>query len=263
MAIRMDRRSFVTGGMSLALSRPMLRAQSAATMTAPRGLLSKTFAPLHGSLLAPGAWRPYPLPGEPGWSAVPKQVRDGVIASADAAMASAWPGMLATDELEFKRNGNRSRFEAISFGRRSRLGDLVLAECMTNTGKYLDQIANGVWLICEESFWGVPAHLYIQKADLGLPDPREPIVDLFAAETAALLATAVYLLGDTLDLVNPLVRERVIFEAERRVMEPCLKQNFMWMGLPGGKPRHDLPWLEDPQHGEVQPVKPLLGIDSE
>ena len=69
------------------------------------------------------------------------------------------------------------------------------------SGKYLDQIANGIWLICEESFWGVPAHLYIQKADLGLPDPRDPIVDLFAAQTAALVATAVYLLGDTLDKV--------------------------------------------------------------
>ena len=64
----------------------------------------------------------------------------------------------------------------------------------------------------------------------------------------------VYLLGDALDQVNPLVRERCVFEAERSILQPCLAQNFMWMGLPGGKPRHDLPWLVDPAKGEVQPV---------
>jgi hypothetical protein len=49
------------------------------------------------------------------------------------------------------------------------------------------------------------------------------------------------------------VRERVYFEAERRIFDPLLAQNFMWMGLPGGKSRHDLPWIEVPE-GQVQPV---------
>ena len=92
-----------------------------------------------------------------------------------------------------------------------------------------------MWATCEESFWGVPAHLYIQKADLGLPDPRDIIVDLFAAQTSALLATSVYLLNSTLDGVSPVIRERVYFETERRILDPLLEKNFDWMGLADGQ----------------------------
>jgi hypothetical protein len=102
--------------------------------------------------------------------------------------------MPATIFLEYARNGNRTDYENIRNARVSALQALVFAECVENKGRFLDDITNGVWATCEESFWGVPAHLYIQKADLGLPDPRDPIVDLFAAQTSALLASSVYLL---------------------------------------------------------------------
>jgi hypothetical protein len=142
--------------------------------------------------------------------------------------------MLATDELEFKRNGNRTRFEAVSFGRRNRLGDLVLAECASNQGKYLDQIANGVWLVCEESFWGVPAHLGAQKAGVGLADESEPIIELFGAETCATLAWVAYLLQPQLNSVSPRIVERIHMEAKRRILDPYFTRNdFSWMGLDG------------------------------
>ena len=110
-----------------------------------------------------------------------------------------------------------------------------------------------VWATCEESFWGVPAHLYIQKADLGLPDPSRPYCRSVRRPDLGAFGHHVYVLDSTLDTVSPLIRERVYFETERRILEPLLAQNFMWMGLPGGKPRHDLPWIEVPE-GQVQPV---------
>ena len=57
-------------------------------------------------------------------------------------------------------------------------------ECVEGKGRFLDDIKNGVWATSEESFWGVPSRRYIQKADLGLPDLRDPIADLFAAQTS-------------------------------------------------------------------------------
>jgi hypothetical protein len=149
--------------------------------------------------------------------------------------------------------GNRTDYENLRGARLAALQALVYAECVEDKGRFRDDIVNGIWAVCEESFWGVPAHLYIQKADLGLPDPNDPIVDLFAAQTSALLASAVYVLDDTLDSVSPLIRDRVYVETERRILNPLLAQNFMWMGLPGGKSRHDLPWIEVPE-GQVQPV---------
>ena len=130
---------------------------------------------------------------------------------------------------------------------------LTFAECVENKGRFVNDIVNGVWFICEQSFWGVPAHLYMQKKGLGLPDPLDPIVDLYAADTAAELARVVYLVGNRLNAINPNITERVYVEAERRIFNPLLSQNFMWMGLSGAKRRDDLPWDATPP-GEVQPV---------
>ncbi|MCI0493630.1 heparinase II/III-family protein, partial [candidate division KSB1 bacterium] len=91
---------------------------------------------------------------------------------------------------------------------------------------------NGIWTICEESYWGVPAHLSMQHRGYGLPDPSEPTVDLFVAETGNLLAWAIYFLGEKLDQISPLVSERVQLELEKRILDPCFTRNdFWWMGF--------------------------------
>ena len=134
--------------------------------------------------------------------------------------------------LEFRRDGNRSHYEAIRNRRRNRLQDLVIAESLEGKGRFVDEIVNGIWLTCEETFWGVPAHLGAQKAGTGLPDAAEPIVDLFAAETASLLAWTHYLVAAPLAQVSPLVPERIRMEIDRRVLAPCLtRDDFGWMGF--------------------------------
>jgi hypothetical protein len=50
-----------------------------------------------------------------------------------------------------------------------------------------------------------------------------------------LLVSTVYVLATTLDTVSPLIRERVYFETERRILQPLLAQNFGWMGLATGR----------------------------
>ena len=107
----------------------------------------------------------------------------------------AWTPLLATRFLEYARIGNRSEYERENFGRRNKLIALALAECAEGQGRFIDEIANGIWLICEETYWGLPAHIGVQRAGVGLPDAAEPTVDLFAAETAAALAYIDYLLG--------------------------------------------------------------------
>ena len=279
----MDRRTFLTSvaAGTVAFTGTSLwpnfaAAQAPAVDGVPKGLVSNTFGPLSGALLLPGAWKPYPKAGDPKWSTLPQQIREALIARGDAVNSSPWPEMLATDELEFTRNGNRTRFETISFGRRNRLGDLVLAECIANTGKYLDQIANGIWLICEESFWGVPAHLGAQKAGVGLADEAEPIIELFGAETSATVGWVAYLLEQQLNTVSPRIVERIHMEAKRRILDPYFSRNdFGWMGL-NGKP-HSLnnwnPWInsniltanllleKDPQRRQAMVTKICHSVD--
>lgn len=201
----------------------------------PSDLLRTTFSSelLREKLVPVGQWHPYPRATErDAWLQVPEDIRAAMTARAEAVKGREWPSLLATTALDFKRNGNRSRYESEQFGRRRRLIDLVLGECAQGESRFLDDIANGVWLVCEESFWGAPAHLGAQKAGVGLPDVAEPIVDLFAAETASTMAWIDYLLGDRLKSVSPEIGPRIQREAKRRVLDPALERDdFWWMGL--------------------------------
>ena len=191
------------------------------------------------------SWRPFPTVHErERWESLPASVRAGYIADGEEAMAREWPTLLATRYLEFARDGNRSRFEEVYFGRRDMLASLVIAECMEGQGRFLDAIVNGIWLICEESSWTIPSVVYTQKAGYGLPDTTEPIVGLFSAETSALLSCAYYLLGDQLDTVSPLVRLRIAREIQARILTPCLERDdFWWMGFAARAVNNWNPWI--------------------
>src|SRR5208337_1554777 len=255
----MNRRHFMAGGLALAgqqkvlhsLGNLALAAQENSPLETPHDLLTTTYteAFLGNHLATPGAWHPYPKWSErASWEAVPLDIRAAVIARAEADQKAGWKALLASTFLDFKRNGNRSRFEADSFGRRAMLQRLILAECLEGKGRFVDDIVNGVWLICEETYWGAPAHLGAQKAGVGLPDVSDPIIELFSAETAQLLAWTNYLLAAQLDQVSPLVNQRIKIEVEHKMLRPARERNdFVWMGLGGPKQEHRLnnwnPWI--------------------
>jgi hypothetical protein len=199
-----------------------------------RKLLATTWplGTLRDTILDREQWKPFPTWSEPdGFAAIPKVVREAQARRGEAALSGTWTPLPATVFLDFVRNGNRSRYESLSFGRRTRLADLVLAEVLERKGRFTDEIVNGIWTICEESFWGVPAHVGVQRRGAGLPDKTDPVVDLFAAETGALLAWTHYLLKPQLDAVSPLVSERIVLETRRRLLDPYLERYDMgWMG---------------------------------
>ena len=199
-------------------------------------------------ILAPrNAWHPYPTADErAGWEALPEKIRKGYVARGEESLNFGWPVLPAALFLDYARTGNRSRFQAQRNARRHALADLVLAECMEGKGRFVDQIANGVWTTCEETYWGVPAHLRLQEAGPGLPDVAEPTVDLFAAETSSLLAWTFYLTGAKLDEVSPLIRPRIQMEIDRRILTPLLKrEDFSWMGFlnTGRRVNNWNPWI--------------------
>jgi len=239
----MNRRHFLAGSIALASQHKLLHSISPLAInasgtpeaTSPQDLLSKTFTEsfLTSSLMSVDKWHPYPRWDErSAWAAVPQDLSAPIVQQAEADQKAGWQAVLATSFLEFARNGNRSRYEAQSFGRHSQLERLVLAECLEGKGRFVDDIVNGVWLICEETFWGAPAHLYMQKGGPGLYDITDPIVELFSAETAQLLAWTKYLVGAQLDHVSPLVSQRIVMETERRILKPARERNdYWWMGF--------------------------------
>jgi hypothetical protein len=219
-------------------------------------------------LLPRAAWHPYPTADDRDeWQALPRSVRDAYLRHGDEALASPWSLLPAASYLEYARVGNRSRYQDLYFSRRGMLGSLVLAECFENQGRFLDAIANGIWLICEESSWCIPAHVGVQRAGSGLPDTTEPIVDLFAAETSALLAWTDYLLSVRLDSVSPLIRPRLHREIQRRILTPCLERDdYWWMGFGERRVNNWNPWSnliieDDPGRRIAAVAKSMRSLD--
>lgn len=180
-----------------------------------------------------GRWVPCPpVSDRAAWRALPSFERWQSGGKEALHTAHHIPALPLSLWLEFTTHGNRAHYEHAYFSRRRMLCRLVMAECMDNTGIYLPRIADLLWVICEESAWQLPAHnAYIRDTpQLPLPDTKRPIVDLFAAETGALLAMVHYLLGKTLNQTMPGLDERLKREVEARVLRPWGKCHFWWMG---------------------------------
>lgn len=200
---------------------------------------------VNDSLLPRDGLRPFPAWSErPAWLALPETVRGQLVAAGEAARQAPWPSLPATLFLAFVRTGDRKVYEVNSFPRRGILCDLVLAECAEGEGRFLDAILDAAWSICEESFWGISAHVATSEGR-GLPDTAAPEVDLFAAETGALLAWTVYLLGEPLAGLSPQIVPRILREAGQRILDPCLdRDDFWWMGLDGSRALNNwTPWI--------------------
>lgn len=231
-----------------------------------------TSAQLAEKLIPYAKWEPFPrLENRAGWEKADPATGAAIIKKAEAYLDYEWPGIPAVKSLLIIRNGNRSEYQDISGKKREVLGTLLLAEVYEHKGRFVDQVVNGVWSICEESFWGASAHL--PRSFDGLMDVSAPFVELFSAETATLLAWVDYFLGAELDRVSPQVRKRIYYETNKRIFEPLMTKPHGWMSSSGSgrRPNNWNPWicsnwlnsvllLEKDESKRVAAVSKLLGV---
>ncbi len=115
-------------------------------------------------------------------------------------------------------NGNRTIFQAPYYRRRVQVETAtILSLIYPEEQKYLDYAMDMIFNICNEYSWCIPAHL--PKL---LEVVNQTHLDLFACETAYMLAEIYTLLGERLD---PLIRERIKYEVKWRVVDSFLKHN--------------------------------------
>lgn len=193
-------------------------------------LFLDTAAKFNGSLQT---YRPFPPAAmRQCYEALPAELKEQLIHAGEARLHCTYPPIRATDFMDFSRTGNRSRYEASYFLRRNMLNDLILAECAEHQGRFLDDIINGIYTICEESAWQLPPHnsYFRDQPQYPLPDVTRPLLDLFACETGALLACTAYLLKEELDKVSPFITACIEEALLRRIIRPYLDFHFWWMG---------------------------------
>ncbi len=180
----------------------------------------------------------------------PKQGSEHILNKAEEYLNHPYPQLTASMYMEFKRNGNRTNYEKPYFKRRDMLFYYLLAECIERKGHFTDKLIDLLWMILEESTWVLPAHNgHMPHSSHICPLPycfKEEVdyIDLFAAETGALLAWVYYLAEDILNSVTPVIASRLLYELDRRIINPFLANDDMWWtSLKGNMVNNWNPWI--------------------
>jgi hypothetical protein len=179
------------------------------------------------------------------WEGLSSHLKTDLIEAGEKARSLPWTQLLISDFTEFSRSGDRARFEDKYFPRRRKLSALIMAECVENKGRFMEDILDGLYLILEESSWCLPAHnSYIRDTPQEyLPDVSRPIIDLFDAETGAFVAMAEYLLRPVLADISPYISGYVNDRLTHRLFDPYASYHFWWMGN-GREPMCNwTPWI--------------------
>lgn len=175
------------------------------------------------------------------WENLPENDKEAYIKEAEKFMGYEFPIIKATDFMEFFRSGSRQVMEDKHFPRRQALCALAIGECIEHKGRFLDDLVNVIFMICEETYWGLSAHMRDEK---NIPSGINPNLDLFAGETGADLALVRYMLFDELTAHVPEIIERLDRELEARIITPFFTDfDLGWMGHHGRVLNNWTPWV--------------------
>jgi len=183
------------------------------------------------------------------WEGMAPSLREEIRKLATEYASKPWPMRSATGFLAFSREGSRQADEQPYFARRRKLCAAVLKACAFPGGS-LDEVIDGVWLLCEETSWVISAHNI--NPIPGAPSPREyplpeagrPYIDLFSAQTGMILSLTESLLGRQLDAVTPMIGRRIRQEIRKRILEPFqATDDFWWMGVRRKDLNNWTPWI--------------------
>lgn len=156
-----------------------------------------------------------------------------VLARAEQELGTPWPQPLASQFARFFRDGDRAEYERHVAARHERLTRATLAALRTQEARWVDEVVDGVILLCEQSTWCWAAHddTFARHGSV-TPTVTDPYLDLGAGEVAAQLAWVDHLLGPLLDTRAPGVRERVRLETAARVLRPFTdRRDWWWLGV--------------------------------
>ena len=174
------------------------------------------------------------------WENVDAADRADLLTLAESWRGRPYPALTANMYASFVRTGSRKDCETPYFQRRVKLIAAAMHVCLTGDTTELPQVEDGLWLLCEETTWAISAHLGL-TADHPFPDDRQPVIDLFAAQTAMILS---FICEQMKDVQHPDLYDRVRREVERRVLSHFMTSNEEWWM---GYVRKDLcnwtPWI--------------------
>jgi len=179
-----------------------------------------------------------------------------IVERAAADRGAPWPQPLLSAYARYWRDGVRTGYEQPAARLRERTSTAVVAAAITGGDRELDEAADGLHLLCEQSTWCWAAHeRHASERGHVVADADRPFLDLGAGETVALLAWADLVLAPALDRRAPGLRDRMRREARLRVLEP-FRTDRTWHWL-HGRLHNWSPWI----HGHVLAATLFLAPD--
>lgn len=192
---------------------------------------------LSSYLLQPSQWIKYPGYSERlAWDQFAGSNKPAIIKEGERYLQYEWKVVKATDYLAFERTGSRTAMENPFGSNNTALANLVLAELVEGKGRFLDQIINGVWQLCDMNTWVLSAHLPVQKSRRSLQELDEQLIDLTSGDMGSFLAWVHHFLSKEFDKVNPVIAARIRKEINQRILVPYMQRNDLWWQALEDKP---------------------------
>lgn len=167
---------------------------------------------------------PVPKYGDAYWTdSIPLNMRLSYIKEAEKYLNTTWESINIIYFSDFMENGDRNRYQDFLFGKRNKLLALAMGEIMEGKGRFINDILNGMFSICEETWWGIPAH-YGTK----MPEPGCQTLDLFSGETSGMMSWMYFMFKESIRKFSPLLEKRIISEISRRVLEEGMNKKEWW-----------------------------------
>ncbi len=179
------------------------------------------------------SYKPYPKCNEREiWDKVNDKVKEKTIEKALQFLNKIkdWRILPITTFMLYANTGDRITYENLYLVRRDALCSLVIAECLENKGRFLDDIVNALISICEESSWCIPAHIYEERTEKFF-DLSNQKLDIFASETAQYVALTIYLLEEKLNEISPFIIKSIKNILFEKVLKPMLdlRYEYFWL----------------------------------
>ena len=141
-----------------------------------------------------------------------KVAREKTIEKADEMLVTEPPRVRFSQIHLYATTGNRSEFETVYFHYCNRMNHLFMAYLFTEDEKYLPELADTIWNICDFETWTLPAHVK-ETYDIAY---RRKFIALFSSRTGRDIATILYYIGDRLP---ELVTRRAKAEVQYRIID--------------------------------------------
>ena len=175
-------------------------------------------------VVAPTRFAPVPTASSVFWKEILRpDFRNSYVSNGKRCLPAKWAPIPPHVFREFSVTGNRSHYESMSFQLRRNMACLAMAEIMSDSSMFINDIVSGLHYFVNETWWGIPAHYPLSE-----PDPELQEVDLFNAEAANLLVWVCYMLEERISKVDDTICPTVRKEVKRRILQPAREKDYAW-----------------------------------